>query len=173
MSTTNTNYGVDWGRLLPQLLPSLLRRGPRLRAWLAALLSPLSQGLYLQFLALVADTRRQLSYNGQTILLEAALNDRFDPNARRIVVRNDDTEVQPQYLFFEREGQPLPPVFFRSELPNTTPLLLTYESEQRSAGFTVWAPTLNRYDLQLNVFIRRLKLALTSYRIFYVSAPPQ
>jgi len=173
MPTTNSNYRIDWARLLPQLLPVLLRRGVRLRAWLGALLSPLTGELYTDFLALVAQARRELTYNGVTILLQSALNDYFDPTLRRVEIRNNDVEILPQYLFFEREGQALPPVFYRSELPNTTPLMLTYQTEQINNGFTVYAPTLQRFDKQIKAKTDRLKIAMTAYQVFYVAPPPR
>jgi hypothetical protein len=168
LPTPLTPYRVAWGRLLLLLLPSLLRR-PKLLAWLQALNFPADQ-LYTQFIVWLLDTRRELSYNGQTILLEKALNDRFDPSRRRVVIRNDDTDLLPIYLNFVREQQPLPVLHFQREQQPRT-YWRRYLEILRQVGFTVYAPGLMQYERQLNARIRRLKLAVVRYRLLYSPAP--
>jgi hypothetical protein len=168
-ASTPTRYRLDVPRLGWLLLPSLLRR-PRLVAWVTSLLSPVDY-LYQQFLSYRLDTLCELSYNGQTALLEKALNDKLDPNLRRIVIRNSAVYLDSLYLNFKREAQP--PVYATSRSEGR-PLYPHRASEfAGQVGFTVYAPGLNAKDYQLNILIRRFKIALVSYRILYVPAPPK
>ncbi|GAB3721208.1 hypothetical protein GCM10027594_01530 [Hymenobacter agri] len=50
---------------------------------------------------------------------------------------------------------------------------LTYEVELRRAGITVYAPSMQMHDLRLKARIDWLKLALASYQMLYVAAPPR
>jgi hypothetical protein len=168
-ANTPTRYRLDVPLLGWLLLPPVLRR-PRLMAWITALLSPVGH-LYQRFLSYRLDTLRELSYNGQTALLEKALNDKLDPNLRRIVIRNSSVYLDPLYINFKREAQP--PVYATSKKEGR-PLYPHRASEfAGQVGFTVYAPGLNAKDYQLNILIQRFKIALVSYRILYVPAPPK
>jgi len=165
----DARYRLSIPTLISQLLPAVLRK-PGQIAWLSALLSPVGS-LYSGFLSYRATTLRLLSYNGQTILLEKALNDTFDPLLRRIVVRNTVGELTPVYLNFEYENQPAPFVFFEDE-PDYQPLYLHEDVEFNSqVDFTVFAPDQAAKATALNTMIRRLKRAMTNYQILYTPAP--
>jgi hypothetical protein len=160
-------YRLDLPRLVWLLLPVLLRK-PRLLAWLNVLTSPVEY-LYRQFLDYRLDTLRELSYNGQTALLEAALNDKLDPTLRRIVIRNSTNFLEALYINFKREAQP--PTYASSKAEGR-PLYPHRASEfANQVGFTVYAPGLNAKDYQLNILIKRFKIALVKYRIIYAPAP--
>lgn len=164
----NLRYRVDIPRLTALLLPALLRK-PRLLAWLGALLAPLQQ-LYAAFLLYAEAARIELSYNSQTIVLEGALNDQFDPDARRIRIDNSDTELQPLYFNFLSEQQPEKPILFVVESPPWT-YAYQYVEFSTQTDFTVRVPrllrTAQRTD-QLNARIRRFKLATRHYRLLFV-----
>jgi hypothetical protein len=168
-ANTPTRFRLDVPRLGWLLLPSLLRK-PRMVAWITSLLSPVDY-LYQQFLSYRLATLQELAYNGQTALLEKALNDKLDPNLRRIVIRNSTVYLDPLYINFKREAQP--PIYATSRAAGR-PLYPHQASEfANQVGFTVYAPGLNDKDYQLNILIQRFKIALVSYRILYVPAPPK
>ncbi|AWM31371.1 hypothetical protein [Hymenobacter nivis] len=167
MSASPARFRLDVAYLATVLLPALLRK-PRLVAWVSALTSPVD-AVYQAFLAYRLDTLRELSYNGQTALLEKALNDKLDPNLRRILIRNSTVYLDPLYLNFKREAQP--PVY-ASTRAEGRPLLPHRASDfAGQVGFTVYAPGLNAKDYQLNILLQRFKIALVSYRIIYAPAP--
>jgi hypothetical protein len=161
---TQPRYWLDLGALEEQVLPYLLRR-PRLLAFARALLAPAAE-LYGTFLSYTIQTRHELSYNGQTMQLERALNDRFDPALRRIQIINTQTYAQPVYLNFEREQQAETYVFTEAE---GQPLYLsTYAEQVGQVGFTVRVPAVLRaQELALRTRINQLKIALVKYRIIY------
>lgn len=167
-------FRLDVPALALHLLPALLRRGPRLRAWLLALVAPLAE-VYDRFLAHYYATRRELSYTGQTMSLEQALNDRFDPAFRRIVIVQNLVEIENTYDRFtannyEGQGEPPGPTFFVSE-PGYVPRYdYDYSAQTGQAGFIVRAPRSLQalQDTALNARIGQLKLALITYRIAYV-----
>lgn len=161
-----TRYRVDFEHLVALLLPALLRR-PRQLAWLRWLTTPVRR-LYGRFLAYEAAVRRELSYNSQVLLFEAALNDRFDPGVRRIRIANAGDELARVYVNFVVEQQPNPKVFFRSE---GQPPLYLYQSREFSnqTDFIVTAPAVLRARAgQLNAAIRRLKLANKHYLLRFI-----
>lgn len=166
-ASTPARFRLDVPRLSVLLLPSLLRR-PRLVAWLASLTSPVA-GLYQEFLSYRLATLQELAYNGQTALLEKALNDKIDSSLRRIVIRNSTNYLDPLYINFKREIQPS--VFATSKVEGR-PLYPHRASDfANQVGFIVYAPGLNAKDYPLNILIRRFKIALVSYRIIYAPAP--
>lgn len=158
-------YWLDLGALEPQLLPYLLRR-PRLLAFARALTQPAAE-LYATWLRYTIQTRHELSYNGQTLQLERALNDKFDPTLRRIQIINTQTYAVPVYLNFIREQEAETYVYSAAEgLPGL--YLLTYAEQIGQVGFTVRVPAVLRpQELALRTRINQLKIALVKYRIIY------
>ena len=166
---TDSRFRIEWPALVRDLVPALLRR-PTTLAWLEALTSPVAS-LYEQLLTYRVDVLRQLSYNGQTILLEKALNDTFDPAFRRIRIVNAVGEITPLYLNFVREQQPMPTAYFTQE-PDYVPLYVYRQVEfNTQLDFTVYAPGQAGRAVALHTLIRRLKRAMTNYQILYTSAP--
>lgn len=166
--SNNIRYKVDFDYLATLLLPSLLRK-PKLRAWLGALLAPLRQQ-YFAFLLYAEAARIELTYNSQTIVLEGALNDQFDPLLRRIRIDNSDTELQPLYFNFLSEQQPEKPILFAAECPPWT-YAYSYVEFSTQTDFTVRVPVLLRTPQrtdQLNARIRRFKLATRHYLLLFV-----
>ena len=160
-----TRYRLDLDQLRTTLLPTLLRK-PRLKAYLEALTGPLA-ALYLDLIGYVTQTRRELSYNGQTMLLERALNDRFDDALRRIYIVGNDAELEGSYDNFVEELQPWQYMGFTSEAP---PWSYDYDFSEliNQVGFTVKVPTgLLPKQAAINARIIQLKLAMIKHRIQY------
>jgi hypothetical protein len=167
-TSDNIRYKVDFDYLSTLLLPSLLRK-PKLRAWLGALLAPLRL-LYTTFLLYAEATRIELGYNSQTIVLEAALNDQFDTDLRRIRIDNSDVEIQPLYVNFKGEQQADPFLRFAAECPPWT-YCYSYAAFSALTDFTVRVPVQLRTPQrtnQLNARIRHFKLATRHYRLLFV-----
>lgn len=98
-------FNVDWNWFVQTLMPEWWRR-PRMIAFLRVLLSPVAflHGLFLAFRnGVIYD----LTHTGQTMSLEHALNDRFDPEQRRIYIenKNDLTQI---YIYRKIEERPAP-----------------------------------------------------------------
>jgi hypothetical protein len=159
-------YLLQQRPLIKSLLPSILRR-PNMLAWLQALLSPLLS-LYAQFLQHVATSATELSYNGQTMMLEKALNDRFDAGLRRIKIINADTQIEPVYFNYVSEQQPLQTGYFVAE--NGPGLYLSHWIDYISqVGFTVQVPrSLAPQEAALQARIKQLKLSLIRHSIIYI-----
>jgi len=164
-----TRYRLDLPALITNLLPAILRR-PRHIAWLLALLSPVIK-LYEQFTAYYFLARRELSYNGQTMMMERALNDRFDPAFRRIRIVNADTQFDQTYFNFVREQQPWK--YAHLEREDEPPLYMHRYSEfVNQTGFTVRCPlNLATQQTALHTRIRQLKIALVKYQLLFVQNP--
>jgi hypothetical protein len=165
--STNRRYQVHFDYLAELALPALLRK-PRLKAWLKALLQPLRQ-LYTTFLLYAEAARIELSYSSITIVLEGALNDQFDPTARRIIIDNSDTELEPLYFNFLAEQQPPKYILFAVESPPWT-YAYNYVEFTSQLDFTVHVPLLlqtpQRTD-QLNARIRHFKPATRRYALLF------
>lgn len=164
-----TRYRIDFDFLASVLLLPALLRKPRLRAWLQALILPLKQ-LYGTFLDYQAASFRELSYSSQTIVLEGALNDQFDPSLRRIRIDNSDTEFLPLYLNCRSENQAEKPLLFVAESPPWT-YCYAYSEFGSQIDFTVRVPVQLRNPQrtdQLNARIRRFKLAMRHYQLLFV-----
>jgi hypothetical protein len=97
-------FDVDISTLVRHLLPVRLRKSITL-AWLNCLVQPVRE-LYALFLANRAGNLYVLGHNGQTVYLEAALNDTFDPIARGIFI-SDGANADPLFVYLDAEAQPL------------------------------------------------------------------
>ena len=158
-------YRLEQGPLILYLLPSLLRQARQV-AWLKALLTPLLS-LQLRFADLVRASLTELSYNGQTLQLQRALNDRFDHAFRRILIINSDTENEPSYDNFLSELEPPAFLSFYAEGP---PYLYDYSWQEilSQVGFTVKVPRgLSPLELPLQARIRQLKLTMIKHTLIY------
>lgn len=178
-------YRVDWARLNALLLPPALRR-PRLLALQQALTWPLRLR-YDDVLIWMATMRREAGYNGQTMVLEQALNDQFAPVTRDMVVRNNTGGLLPHFLYRTDEYPPtstggttgnpyyidnqVNTYFFYPRLESGTLLDLGFVSEFGRPGFTVYAPGQASQEDKLMRRINQLKMATTQYSIVYAPAP--
>ncbi|SHJ76381.1 hypothetical protein SAMN02745146_0107 [Hymenobacter daecheongensis DSM 21074] len=159
-------YQLQLPVLVRNLLPTLLRR-PRLLALLAALTTPLEE-VYRAFIVYFFRVQTELSYSGQTLSFERALNDRFDAAFRRIRIVNSDAQTEPLYLYFSAESRP--PVYFTFEREGP-PWRYAYTAQELASqvGFVVRVPaTLRPQQPALRARIGQFKLATIRYRIQYV-----
>lgn len=161
-------YRFDLPTLVTGLKPYLLRK-PVLRAFLLAVTSPVAW-LYARFVSYEASTRRQLSYSGQKLAFERALNDGFDPAFQRIRIQNADEQVEPSFDFYVAENHQ-PPGFMWYVQENHQPAEYDFYFSEivNQVGFVVLVPTsLSTQDVAINALIRRYKLAMVKYKIQYV-----
>lgn len=98
-------YSLDIDRLIRLTLPGKLNK-IRHYAWLRSLLSPLKT-LHEDFFTYRADFNKKLLYNGQVIVLEAILNDAFDPEIRGIRVETDPSKLSQIYLYPKESEKPV------------------------------------------------------------------
>jgi hypothetical protein len=163
---TPLRYRFDLEALVVGLLPSLLRK-PKLKAYLNALLMPVAT-LYAGFVAFQAKARRELSYNGQTLSFQRALNDLFDPVLARIRIISQDASFEAVYVNFVAEEEAEKYTKFTTESPPHFVLYGTVELASQ-VGFVVRCPaSLRPQEPALKARIGQLKLAMVKYRIQYV-----
>lgn len=160
-------YRFELAALVTGLKPYLLRK-PRMMAYLMALASPVAT-LYDRFLSYAADTSRKLSYSGQKLAFERALNDQFDPVFERIRIINADDQVEASYDYFLIENHlPVEYMRFIDECP---PYEYDFNFVEilNQVGFIVEVPnSLASQEAALNAKIRQLRLAMVKYTIKYI-----
>lgn len=135
-------------------------------SWLEVLLWPVVT-LNETFVAWVDQKRIELNYNGQTIILEAMLNDLFDPTERRIRIQHTTSERE--YDYFVSEGQAADFDYFISEAEPAR--YDYYQSEMVELiieGFRVSLPMgLMSQEDQIRGNILKYKLATIEYGLTY------
>lgn len=77
-------YKVDFDRLVLLLLPTFLRK-PVLFGYVRALITPIAS-LHYKWSRMRDENLTKLSYNSQRCYLRKALNDKYDPELRRITI---------------------------------------------------------------------------------------
>lgn len=77
-------YKVDFDKLVLLLLPTFLRK-PVLFGYVRALITPIAS-LQYKWSRMRDDNLTKLSYNSQRCYLRKALNDKYDPELRRITI---------------------------------------------------------------------------------------
>lgn len=108
-------YGVNWSRVIRDLVPPrMYKKG--IVGWLSVLLSS-TQDLHARFVDYAEDVDYKLNHNSQVCYLEAALNDTFDPEMRRIYIEDAggnvitplqrDSDLSPVVLGSDTEGSAL------------------------------------------------------------------
>ena len=144
-------YSVDWMKVVSRSVPGVLRK-PRLKALLAALISPIVT-LFTAF-GLYRDAKLlDINMNGQVRRLQYGLNQRFDPALSRIIIK-DAIEPDLVFAFLESENRPLfLPVFLSGVL----------------IDFIVCVPAeYEIYEITIRAYIDRYKLVTKRYRIEYI-----
>ena len=94
-------YKVDWDKLILLLLPTFLRK-PILFGYIRALVSPIAS-LHYNWEQMRAANLLKLSYNGQRCYLRKALNDRFDPESRRIFIE-ETIQAEQDFIYTSDES---------------------------------------------------------------------
>lgn len=153
-------FDVEFDVLRVQLLPVKLRAAI-MKAWIKCLLKPLVW-LYDKYMANRAANLYYLAHNSQVCYMEAALNDLFDNEDRRIYV-GDGPQQSALYIYLASEEKEvyLP---LTSELPVTeyeAPVYLYTEGEtmEFSDQFIVYYPDGLVFDLD------RMKALINKYRL--------
>lgn len=94
-------YKVDWDKLILLLLPTFLRKSV-LYSFVRALVSPIAS-LHYNWEQMRAANLLKLSYNSQRCYLRKALNDRFDPDLRRIFI-DEIPQLEENYIYQPEEN---------------------------------------------------------------------
>lgn len=94
-------YNIDFDRLILLLLPTFLRK-PVLFGYIKAVISPVAS-LHYKWKQMRADNIKKLSYNCQRCYLRGALNDKYDPDLRRIFI-GDTLEIDQDYIYTPAEN---------------------------------------------------------------------
>lgn len=94
-------YKVDWDKLILLLLPTFLRKSV-LYSYVRALVSPIAS-LHYNWEQMRAANLLKLSYNSQRCYLRKALNDRFDPDLRRIFI-DEIPQLEENYIYQPEEN---------------------------------------------------------------------
>jgi hypothetical protein len=131
------NFDFNLPIFIYRILPPVLRTA-FWRAWLRALLYPL-EAVRQDFATTRERLLRQVSFNGQTIVLERCLNlesysswSAVAPNP--IYIENLNAPRVVTYLYYTAEEAPVDvPIYFASELE--APLYLYYGSEPAGQAF--------------------------------------
>lgn len=95
-------YNLDIQRLAHLLMPTFLRKEVMM-AWITALVSPLEDVVY-NFNQNRLSNIYKVEHNWQVCYMEAALNDSFDIQDRRITI--DEDLIEREYIYTSGENQP-------------------------------------------------------------------
>lgn len=128
-------YNINYNRLAVLLLPTALRK-VRIVSYLRALLVPVDS-LYYLWKNFRVDNIYKVTHTGQVCSLRKSLNDRFDPELRRIYI-GDGQQNPTTYMHTEAEYQEL---HINTEAEADT-VWLYMESETADSGldFIVYVP---------------------------------
>jgi hypothetical protein len=164
-------YNLNIKKLAVLLLPTFLR----LRAhifWLFSLVKPLEQifDLWTNFRS---ENIYKLSHNSQICYLRKALNDRFDPELRRIEIA-DGNRYEHVYIFTDAEQQE--PLWLWTDeeiadenISEAQPVYLYLDSDYSDTGvdFLVLVPAelLDENNFEMNALINYYKLASKRHKI--------
>lgn len=95
-------YKIDFDKLILLLLPTFWRK-PKNFSFLKALISPISS-LHNRWSNMRKENLKKLSYNSSKCYMRGALNDKFDPEQRRITISNISNKTQ-DYIYTQAENQ--------------------------------------------------------------------
>jgi hypothetical protein len=94
-------YKVDFDRLVLLLLPTFLRK-PVLFGYVRALITPIAS-LHYKWSRMRDENLTKLSYNSQRCYLRKALNDKYDPELRRITI-DGTLDTTQDYIYTPAEN---------------------------------------------------------------------
>lgn len=94
-------YKVDFDRLVLLLLPTFLRK-PVLFGYVRALITPIAS-LHYKWSRMRDENLTKLSYNSQRCYLRKALNDKYDPDLRRITI-DGTLDTTQDYIYTPAEN---------------------------------------------------------------------
>lgn len=136
-------FKIDYNKLVTLYLPTFLRK-EALVSYLQVLIKPIDSLYYLWYNWRIENIYK-VEHTGQICSLRGSLNDKFDPEQRRIYIGNG-LEREPFYIFTEGENQQ---VWINTESEEDIIWLYT-DAETRDSGynFIVWVPQ-ELYDSQI------------------------
>lgn len=163
-----SKYDVNFKRLAVLLLPTVLRR-PRLSALATVLMAPLSR-MSLELKDYREAKAYRLRYNGQTCYLRAILNDRFDPDERRIEIREEESAILSPVACLRRDNSPL--LVRNRGVDNQTLFFWRGLSGTNRIDFWVYVPESvrnggNYSEAELKAMTNTFRLASKRYGITY------
>lgn len=94
-------YRVDFDKLILLLLPTFLRK-PVLFGYVRALITPIAS-LHYKWSRMRDENLTKLSYNSQRCYLRKALNDKYDPELRRITI-DGTLDTTQDYIYTPAEN---------------------------------------------------------------------
>lgn len=152
-------YKIDFDRLVLLLLPTFLRK-PVLFGYIKALVSPIAS-LHYKWEQMRAANLLKLSYNGQRCYLRGVLNDRYDPDLRRIYI-DEVPELKGNYIFTPAENL--------DYYLDTMYLDLDYSEAGELVDFVVYVPSgiLSTKTNEIIVTLDFYKLAGKIYKIIAI-----
>jgi hypothetical protein len=156
------NLQITWSAFVQYLVPLKLR-GPKMAAWVGALVAPI-QTVNAAFSAWAYGQRYALSFNGQVMYLAHRLNDQFDPGQRRIYI--DDPaggQVVPLYVYRKPEKQNDLIVRRKAE---GNPIYLENKLPPGAVDFVVFVPSAifsPAIEVIMRAVIDRYRIAGVSY----------
>lgn len=117
-----------------------------------------------EFYSFFDSIKYDLTFNGQVIMLEHLLNDKFDNEERRIYIE-DAIQIPELLLYNISENNELKYIYNKLESKPATYLYnkLEYDNE---FDFTVFVPSdISDYLIEMNFLLNKYKLAGTRYQI--------
>lgn len=152
------NYDIDFKKMVEQLLGALLRKVKRV-AWLTAVLKPV-RNLHNTFLTYTNGIVNEIKWNGQTIVLEQLLIEKFGAG---IYITNAQVESNGAFI-----GSGSDNAFFVGENDDNTQFVdVTYSVSDYN--FIVNVPGAIVFTLsEMQAYINKYKLHGTTYNIVIV-----
>lgn|SRR5690606_25589217 len=123
-------YSVDFFKLAINFQLISLRK-PKVMAWLYAFIRPIVT-LHTTWKQYRESNIYKLTHNGQVCYLRKALNDRFDPELRRIYIDGTGGEAQKTFIYTPAENQ--------TKYLGTIYLYQALEFSDTGADFLVYVP---------------------------------
>ncbi|WP_435135698.1 hypothetical protein [Formosa sp. A9] len=162
-------FSINYKRLAVLLLPFTLRQ-PKTIAYLHALISPLVN-LHYDWRQYRLDNIYKLEHSWQICSMRGALNDRFDPELRRIYINDGDVH-DAFYIYTDGEDRPKY-IYTESEIDaGANPTWLYNENELvgSAADFTVYVPAeiIQIQQYEVIGLIDFYKLAGKNYKIITI-----
>jgi hypothetical protein len=118
----------------------------------------------VEFYAFYESIKYDMTFNGQVIMLEHLLNDKFDNTERRIYI--EDTEQKVEVLLYNKVEENEKTYIYN--ISESEPKTYIYNKAEFDAqfDFTVFVPSeLTGYEIEMNFLLNKYKLAGTRYLI--------
>ncbi|AZI53912.1 hypothetical protein EIB75_10580 [Epilithonimonas vandammei] len=148
-------FNTDFQKLVKLHLPTTMRTA-EMQQWVQSLTAPI---IYLNndFLEFRNNNLYILQHNSQVCYMRGVLNDKFDPQQRRIYIDDGDLHTR-QYIYTDGEKKP--------KYLGTMYLYDDAEYEDTGVDFVVWIPENLEYDdFEMRAQIDRYRLASKRYKI--------